>query len=122
MDTDAFDDTEEAETFDDGTAEVGDGETKASSKSADLVDMTDKNPIQVTNANISSIMHSDLVNATLEVTKTPVTAKGTVKWTSSNKKVATVSSKGVVTAKKKGTATVTAKFGNKKVTFKVTVK
>lgn len=84
--------------------------------------MTDKNPIQVTNANISSIMHSDLVNATLEVTKTPVTAKGTVKWTSSNKKVATVSSKGVVTAKKKGTATVTAKVGNKKVTFKVTVK
>lgn len=61
--TEAFDDTEEAEAFDDGTvAEVGDGETKASSKSADLVDMTDKNPIQVTNANISEIMHSELVN------------------------------------------------------------
>ena len=33
------------------------------------------------------------------------------KWTSSNKKVATVSSKGIVTAKKKGKTTITAKKG-----------
>ncbi len=50
--------------------------------------------------------------------------KGTkkkVKWTSSNKKVATVNSKGKVTAKKKGTATITAKVGNKKYKCKITV-
>ena len=34
------------------------------------------------------------------------------KWTSSNKKVATVSSKGIVTAKKKGKTTITAKREN----------
>lgn len=47
--------------------------------------------------------------------------KKKVKWTSSNNKVATVSSKGKVTAKKKGTATITATVGNKKYTCKITV-
>ena len=49
----------------------------------------------------------------------------TVKWTSSNKKVATVTSKGVVKAKKEGTVTITAtaKDGSgKKATCKITVK
>ena len=46
----------------------------------------------------------------------------TVKWTSSNKKVATVNSKGTVKAKSKGTATVTAKVGEEKLTCKITVK
>lgn len=36
---------------------------------------------------------------------------GKISWSSSNKKVAKVSSKGLVTAKKAGTATITAKFG-----------
>lgn len=45
----------------------------------------------------------------------------TVKWTSSNPKVATVN-KGVVTGKKAGTAVITAKVGNKTTTCKVTVK
>ena len=48
--------------------------------------------------------------------------KGKVKWTSSKKSVATVSSKGRVKAKKKGSATITAKIGKKKYTCKVTVK
>ena len=44
------------------------------------------------------------------------------KWTSSNKKVATVNSKGVVKAKAKGTAKITCKAANgKKYTCKVTV-
>lgn len=56
---------------------------------------------------------------------TTLKVKGTkkkAKWTSSNKKVATVSSKGKVKAKKKGTAKITAKVGKKKYTCKVTVK
>ncbi|MBR1732004.1 MAG: Ig-like domain-containing protein [Ruminococcus sp.] len=44
-----------------------------------------------------------------------------VKWSSSNKKIATVS-KGKVTGKKAGTATVTAKYKGKSYKCKVTVK
>lgn len=53
---------------------------------------------------------------------TPVTSKEKVTYSSSNKKVATVSSKGVIKAKKAGTAKITAKSGKKKVivTVKVT--
>jgi len=59
---------------------------------------------------------------TLKVAKTPFTAQDTVKWTSSNKKIATVTSKGVVKGLKKGTATITAKAGKKVVRFKIKVK
>ena len=59
---------------------------------------------------------------TLKVAKTPFTSQDSVKWTTSNKKVATVTSKGVVKGLKKGTATITAKAGKKVVKFKVTVK
>ncbi|MCR5737230.1 MAG: Ig-like domain-containing protein, partial [Eubacterium sp.] len=45
-----------------------------------------------------------------------------VKWTSSRKKVATVSKKGVVKAKKKGKTTITAKYKGKKYRCKITVK
>lgn len=44
------------------------------------------------------------------------------KWSSSNKKVATVSKTGKVTAKKKGTAVISAKFNGYTVKCKVTVK
>lgn len=47
---------------------------------------------------------------------------GTVKYATSNKSVATVSSKGVVTAKKAGIAVITATAGKAKITCKVTVK
>ena len=57
-------------------------------------------------------------SATLKVKGT----KKKVKWSSSNKKVASVSKKGKVTAKKKGTATITAKVGKMKYRCKVTVK
>jgi uncharacterized protein YjdB len=51
-----------------------------------------------------------------------VTGAGkTIKWSSSKKSVATVSSKGKVIAVKKGTATITATVSNKKYTCKVTV-
>lgn len=47
--------------------------------------------------------------------------KSKVKWSSSNKKVATVSSSGKVTAKKKGKATITAKVNKKKLKCSITV-
>lgn len=56
-------------------------------------------------------------NYTLKIKGT----KKKVKWSSDNKKVATVNSKGKVTAKKKGKATITAKVGNKKYKCKITV-
>ncbi|MGN8886414.1 Ig-like domain-containing protein [Blautia sp. HCP28S3_G10] len=52
----------------------------------------------------------------------PVTSKQKVTYSTSNKKVAAVSSKGVITAKKKGTATITVKSGSKSVKIKVKVK
>ena len=49
-------------------------------------------------------------------------AIGTIKWTSSNPKVATVSSTGVVTGKVAGTTVISAKIKNKTVSCKITVK
>lgn len=54
--------------------------------------------------------------------KPKTTPSGTIKYTSSNKKIATVSSKGVVTGKKKGTAKITVTCNGVSKTFKVTVK
>lgn len=48
--------------------------------------------------------------------------KKKVKWSSSKKSVATVSSNGKVTAKKKGKTTITAKIGSKKYKCNITVK
>lgn len=55
---------------------------------------------------------------TLKVTGT----SGKVKWSTSNKKVATVNKKGKVTAKKQGKATIQAKVGKNVLKCKVTVK
>lgn len=61
--------------------------------------------------------------AKLQVVRKPITAVEKLKFTSSNKKVATVSAKGVVTAKKKGKATITVRTANnKKAVCKITVK
>ena len=58
----------------------------------------------------------------LATTVSPITSKEKVKYSSSNKKVASVSSKGVIKAKKKGKATITVKSGKKTYRIKVTVK
>ena len=60
--------------------------------------------------------------AKLSITLNPLTSTDKMKFASSNKKVATVTSKGVVTAKKKGTAKIVIQSGKKKVICKVTVK
>lgn len=52
----------------------------------------------------------------------PITSVEKITFTSSNKKVATVTSKGKVTAKKKGTAIITVKAGKIKVKCKITVR
>ena len=52
----------------------------------------------------------------------PLTSQQKLTYTSSNKKVVTVSSKGVIKAKKSGKVTITVKSGSKKVKIKVTVK
>ena len=60
---------------------------------------------------------------TLKGTMSPSNTTDTLKWSSSNTKVAKVSSTGVVTAVEKGTATITAKTtSGKTATCKVTVK
>ena len=52
----------------------------------------------------------------------PITSQDKVKFTSSNKKVATVTSSGVVKGRKKGTAKITIQSGKKKVVCTVKVK
>lgn len=60
---------------------------------------------------------------TFVATTSPESAAKSVKWYSSNSKIATVNSSGKVTAKKSGTVTITAKTSNGlKATCKVTVK
>ena len=85
---------------------------------------------------ISMVTPTDFVHAaSIKLDKTSITMytgqtstlkiSGTSKkvtWSTSNKKVATVSSKGVVSAKSSGKATITAKVSNKNLKCKVTVK
>ncbi len=59
---------------------------------------------------------------TLKATLTPAKATTKLTWSSSNKKVATVSASGTVTGVKKGTATITVRTANgKTATCKITV-
>ncbi|GEM_PF-3205153 len=58
----------------------------------------------------------------IKATLNPITSSDKVKFTSSNKKVATVNAKGVVKAKKAGTAKITVKAGKKKAVVTVKVK
>lgn len=79
-----------------------------------------------TNVEAASKVKINKTKATIYVGKTTTlkvsgTSK-TVKWTTSNKKIATVSSKGKVTAKKAGNATITAKVSGKSYKCKVTIK
>ena len=70
--------------------------------------------------NHSSVTMQTGTKRTLKITKGK--PSGTVKWSSSNKKVAAVSKTGVVTAKKKGIAVITAKTKKGKKTAKCKIK
>ena len=82
--------------------------------------------IPTTNTNAAQKPKLNKKSATIYVGKTvKLKVKGNrkkVKWSSSNKKVAAVSSKGKVKGKKAGKATITAKVGNKKLKCKIIVK
>jgi uncharacterized protein YjdB len=82
-------------------------------------------PVKGVKLNKKSLSLKVRAKSTLKATINPsnATNKG-VTWSSSNKKVATVSKSGVVTAKGKGTATITVKSkdGSHKAKCKVTVK
>ena len=81
--------------------------------------VTVKNAMSINKTEVTVYVGGTPASYTLKATSA---IGGTVKYATSNKNVATVSSKGVVTAKKAGTAVITATAGKAKITCKVTVK
>ena len=79
------------------------------------------NPFTAQAAAALSKTRATIYNGKTLQLKVTGTAK-TVRWSSSNNKVAKVNQKGLVTALKVGEATITAKVGGKKLACKVTVK
>ena len=79
-------------------------------------------PLQSISLNKTAVTLNPGASETLNVSYNPsnTTDSKTVKWTSSNTKVATVSN-GKIQAVKSGTATITATVGNKTASCKVTV-
>jgi uncharacterized protein YjdB len=85
--------------------------------------VTVKVPATSVKLNKTSVTVNKGKTYTLQGTISPSNSTDTLTWSSSNSKVAKVSSKGVVTAVAKGTATITVKTtSGKKATCKVTVK
>ena len=82
--------------------------------------------IPTTNVSAAKKVKLNKTKATIYVGKTVTLKlknnKKKVKWTTSNKKIATVSKKGKVKGKKAGKVTITAKVGKKKYKCKITVK
>ena len=82
--------------------------------------------IPTTNTNAANKVKLSKTKATIYVGKTVTLKlknnKKKVKWTTSNKKIATVSKKGKVKGKKAGKVTITAKVRKKKYKCKITVK
>jgi hypothetical protein len=80
-------------------------------------------PIRTEAAKVKYVVKADVVYELYPKEKITlyVNTKGKTTWSSSNKKIATVSSKGVVTAKKPGDTIITATIGKKKYKCKVQV-
>lgn len=80
-------------------------------------------PVQTQAATLKLNQKSMIIKAGESKTlRVKTSLKGKIKWSSSNRKVASVSNKGKVKAKKAGTAVITAKIKSQKVQCKVTVK
>lgn len=75
----------------------------------------------VKTAKVSGVAKKITLNKGKKYTLKPVITQEKVTYTSSNKKVAKVTSRGVITAKKSGTAKITVKSGKKKAVLTVTV-
>lgn len=103
--------------------ETGNNET-SNNEEANKEDETNKNTtVKSIKLNKTKVSLKKGEKVTLKPTVSPSGVKNKkVQFTSSDKKVATVSSKGVVTAKKAGKATITVKVGTKKAICKIVVK
>ena len=80
-----------------------------------------KKPTGVSIAQGKSITIKKGESVRLSAVLKPSTAQANLKWSTSKKKVATVSGSGVVTGQKKGKAKITVKAGKKKATITVNV-
>ncbi|WOO38005.1 Ig-like domain-containing protein [Anaerocolumna sp. AGMB13020] len=80
-------------------------------------------PIRAEAAKVKYVLKADVVYELYPKEKITlyVNTKSKTTWSSSNKKIATVSSKGIVTAKKPGNTIITATVGKKKYKCKVQV-
>lgn len=98
--------------------------TMKSGASADVTVTVKKG--KITTTKITGIQKSITLKKgkklTLKPVLNPITSSDKVTYSSSNKKIASVSAKGVVKASKKGKVTIKVKSGKKTVTCKVTVK
>lgn len=97
--------------------------TLKSGKKATAKVKVQKGTVKTTKVTVNTSKLTLLKNGkyTLKTSMAPLTTQQKMKFSSSNKKVVTVSSKGVITAKKKGTAKITVKSGSKKKTVTVSV-
>ena len=78
--------------------------------------------IKLSATNLTLIQQGKQGRLNVYYNPTNTTVNRSVKWTSSNYKVATVNAQGVITAKKPGTVFITASVNGKKASAKVTVK
>lgn len=112
-------------TTDTGSGSNGSSSTTTTAKKTETKPAASKVKVIKVSLNYSAIYLTKGKSKTLKATVAPTNAANkSVTWTSSNKKVATVSSKGKVTGKKAGTATITVKAkdgSGKKATCKVVV-
>lgn len=112
-----------------GTSQPPENTTEQSSAQTKLtISATYKKPVKNQKAKLQTVSNVKKITLYTKGIKTAqlsakIAGSSVVpKWTSSNKKVVTVSKKGKITAKKKGTAYITAKFENTTVQCKVVVK
>lgn len=107
----------------------GDSTSVSSSSSGNKADKATMKVKKISLSKKATVKKNKKLKLKVTVKVTPQTkanvkaVKSKLKWTSSNKKVATVSKDGKVKAKKKGKTTITVKYSKKiKATCKVTVK